>query len=307
MNNGSVDSGGFLKAVEALAALMDDGAAIFLEELNLPEQASEGSPWESDRKVWQEMFGSNDVAGWVTETTSIYLGEVANLLRAHADVMRTGRVFVVQDLITRSIIERVGHVNWILDHRVGSRERGARAGLEVAASFYTYRAGLSLLEGSDEARAKLRSEAKSQRKKLEEWFDVVRPHEVAEDEKSPLVGDVTRWTVDGEAFPTLTSTAELALEGGGIVGQAAKGTYAAFSGFSHPNVIFSREHRSIDADGRVTFTYDRSSVEKAVRFGLFAYADALNHWVQYFGCDAERVMDRLNEISAAVERASVKR
>jgi hypothetical protein len=117
------------------------------------------------------------------------------------------------------------------------------------------------------------------------------------DDTSPPTGDVRRWVVDGEKFPTLTASAEYALEHGGIEKIAAQGTYAGLSGFSHPNVAFSREHRTIVEAGHITFRYDREAIEKAVRMALLSFADGIKHWVGYFDSDQARVIARLDDIA----------
>jgi hypothetical protein len=152
------------------------------------------------------------------------------------------------------VIEHAGHVNWILDHRTSSEQRAARAGLELAASFYLYREGLHLLDADGGVRTELRIEAKAQQRQLKQWFAVYQPPDNECDDTSAPTGDVRRWVVSGEKFPTLTAPAEYALERGGIERMAAQGTYAGLSGFSHPNVAFSREHRTIDAEGHITFS-----------------------------------------------------
>jgi len=125
--------------VLVLADLLEEGADLFLEGLPTSLETSPGSAWATDRAVWKAAYESDDVAGWVSETSAIYLAESGHLLRAFATLLRSHRVFAAQDVIVRSVVERVGHVNWILDHRISSEQRAARVGLELAASFYTYR------------------------------------------------------------------------------------------------------------------------------------------------------------------------
>jgi len=287
--------------VDALADLLEECADVFLEGLPTSLETSPGSAWAADRTAWKTAYESDDVAGWVSETSAIYLAESAHLLRAFATLLRSHRVFAAQDIIVRSVIERVGHVNWILDHRISSEQRAARAGLELAASFYTYREALHLLDADGGARGDLRVEARAQQRQLEQWLDVVQPPENECDNTSAPTGDVRRWVVAGERFPTLTGSAEHALEHGGIAKIAAQGTYAGLSGFSHPNVAFSREHRTIDEGGHITFRYDRESIEKAVRMALLSFADGVKHWVGYYDSDQVRVIERLDDIAGRLD------
>jgi hypothetical protein len=290
--------------VAVLADLLEDGAAIFLEGLPTSLETSPGSAWAADRAAWKTAYESDDVAGWVSETSAIYLAESAHLLRAFATLLRSHRVFATQDVIVRSVVERVGHVNWILDHRISSNQRAARAGLELAASFYTYRDALHLLDADAGARAHLRAEARAQQRQLKKWFDVVQPTDDECDDTSSPTGDVRRWIVSGETFPSLTASAEYALEHGGIAKIAAQGTYGGLSGFSHPNVAFSREHRIIDAEGHITFVYDREAIGKAVRMALLSFTDGVKHWVGYFDADQQRVIRRLNHIADRLDAAA---
>jgi hypothetical protein len=283
--------------IVALAGVLEEGADLFLEGLPTSLETSPGSAWATDRTAWKATYGSDDVGGWVSETSAIYLAETAHLLRAFATLLRSHRIFAAQDVVVRSVIERVGHVNWILDHRISSEQRAARAGLELAASFYTYRDALHLLDADGEARADLRIEAKAQQRQLKQWFVVDQPPEDECDDTSPPTGDVKRWVVGGQKFPSLTASAEYALEHGGIEKIAAQGTYAGLSGFSHPNVAFGREHRTIDEEGHITFRYDRVAIEKAVRMALLSFADGVKHWVAYYDSDQTRVIARLDDIA----------
>jgi hypothetical protein len=184
--------------VDTLAGLLEEGAELYLEGLPTSLETTPGSAWSTDRTAWKATYGLDDVAGWVSETSAIYLAETAHLLRAFATLLLSRRVFAAQDVIVRSVIERVGHVNWILDHRISSEQRAARAGLELAASFYTYRDALHLLDADGGARADLRIEARAQQRQLKHWFVVDQPPEDECDDTSPLTGDVRRWVVGGE-------------------------------------------------------------------------------------------------------------
>ncbi|MFZ2057828.1 MAG: hypothetical protein WAV54_10540 [Acidimicrobiales bacterium] len=289
--------------VLVLADLLEEGADLFLEGLPTSLETSPGSAWATDRAVWKAAYESDDVAGWVSETSAIYLAESGHLLRAFATLLRSHRVFAAQDVIVRSVVERVGHVNWILDHRISSEQRAARVGLELAASFYTYREALYLLDANGGARADLRTKARAQQRQLKKWFDVAQPPEDECDDTSAPTGDVRRWVVGGEKFLSLTASAEFALEHGCIAKIAAQGTYAGLSGFSHPNVAFSREHRTIDEGGHITFRFDREAIEKAVRMALLSFADGVKHWVCYFDSDQVRAFERLDDIADRLDTA----
>ncbi len=287
--------------MDALANLLDEGAGVFLNVVRETGAVSTTSAWARDRQAWAEAYETDDVAGWVVETAGIYLAETAHLLRAFATLLRSRRIFATMDLIVRAVIERVGHVNWILDDGITSEQRAARAGLEFASCFFMYRESLHWLGADTEVRSELRDEARAQQRQLEQWFSIDRPPDNKCDENSPPTGDVRRWVVGGETFPDLGASATYALEPGGIGKIAAKGTYAALSGFSHPNVVFSREHRDIDAGSRITFRYERQEIEKDVRMALFSFTEGIKQWIWYYDPEQERVIACLDDISERLE------
>jgi len=82
-----------------------------------------------------------------------------------------------------------------------------------------------------------------------------------------------------------------------------KGRTRVSAGFSHPNVAFSREHRTIDEGGHITFRFDREAIEKAVRMALLSFADGVKHWVCYFDSDQVRAFERLDDIADRLDTA----
>jgi hypothetical protein len=289
--------------VDALAELLENASDLYLEHLPSPSPNSD-TAFAADRAEWLEAYGSDDVAGWVSETSAIYLAESAHLLRALATLLKTRRIFATQDLVVRSVVERIGHVNWILDHRISSGQRAARAGLELAACFYMYREALSLLSVEKPIRTEIKIRAGAQRRQLEQWFTVLRPPSDECSESSPPTGDVRRWVVNDERFPNLISAAEYALERGEIKGEAAKGTYAGLSGFTHPNVVFSAEQNRIDAEGRITFHYEWEDIEKAARMALLSFSDGVKHWVGYFDTNPADIVASLDSIADRLDALS---
>jgi len=285
-----------------LADLLDEGANVFPNGIREPGAPPTTSDWAVDQKVWLSKFGSSDeVAGWVSETTGIYLAESGQLLLAYAALLRSRRVFVSVDLVTRAIIERVGHVNWILDARIDAEARAARAGLEFAACLFMYRESLSDLDADRDIRNKLKAEAKAHQANLKKWFSVYQPPHDKCDEKSPQTGDVTRWTVNGESFPSLTTATHFALESAGIKPETSKGTYGGLSGFSHPNVAFSRERRDIGPDAKITFRQEPEEMEKCARMALLRFAVSVKNWVNYYQAEQDRVITKLDEIGYRLE------
>ena len=78
--------------VLVLADLLEEGADLFLEGLPTSLETSPGSAWATDRAVWKAAYESDDVAGWVSETSAIYLAESGHLLRAFVMLLRSHRV-----------------------------------------------------------------------------------------------------------------------------------------------------------------------------------------------------------------------
>ncbi len=116
------------------------------------------------------------------------------------------------------------------------------------------------------------------------------------------------WVNCGRAVPELRHERRVALETESKTQAQAqaqaqgKATYDGLSGFSHPSVIFSREHRAIDDDGRVTYTYQHSDLERAARHVALALLDAFRFWAAYYGAGFDVAQQRIDELGRSYER-----
>lgn len=244
---------------------------------------------------------------WVAEATSTYLVEAAHQVRAIGVLLLGEVVTAALDPLVRAVVERAGRVKWILDPNVNPAQRGARAGLEFGVSLSAYRRTLERLGAPGVSRKKMQKRVRAHKKQLEGLFTVERPPSDPGDSESPPSPEMANWVVAGEAYPNYGSNAEYALENESTTRRQAAAWYDGLSGFSHPSVVFSREHRSINADGKMTYTYQFGDLEKSARVAAFGLLDAARYWVTYYGADpdgfqrrVDALGDRMDEISVTV-------
>lgn len=235
--------------VDNWATICDAAAHVLIDGLvGSPAETKPTPFWEWDRRTIENDIGSDEPHQLIHEIVSTCLSESANIVLALAALLRARTVTVSLDLLVRAVVERVGVVNWVLDPDASSRQRAIRGTLGFIVSLQHYREALSGL-GAD---AKHRAMFKAERTRLDglatSWFLVDRPPIDPEAAKPKPTKDALLWTIENEKYPTLTRFAELAFANG-AVGDQASAIYDALSGFSHPSVIFSQEHRSIGEGG----------------------------------------------------------
>ena len=231
------------------------------------------------------------VAGWVSEATwHLPCGECSTPIVTCGPASFPPGVCVGRSNHSGDLVERVGHVNWILDDRIDAQgPRAARAGLEFAACLFMYRESLSDLDAdksNSSPSSRLEGQGSSGRL-LKTGFRSYQPPQqtkIATD-TSPPTGDVTRWTVNGESFSFAHNSNSLCL---GIRWSSApeisKGTYGGLSGFSQPrNVAFSRERRDIrrEMPGSLSGS-SQEEMEKCARMALLRFAVSVKKWVTYY-------------------------
>jgi len=83
--------------------------------------------------------------------------------------------------------------------------------------------------------------------------------------------------------------------------QKAGGTSGGLSGVSHPNVVFGREHRTIDAAGKIIFRCEQDDIENGVKMALLSFADELKHGVSFHDCDQDEAVDKLEDIAGHLD------
>jgi hypothetical protein len=314
--------------VDQLADICEDTANVLLlgDAPNGPDTTP--TPyWEADRQAIEAEFGSDEPYTWINACVSTYLSEAANQLLAIAGLLRTETVTATLDSVERSLIERVGAVNWLLEedkelteegdeqteienYRTAVRKRVARSGLSFLVSIQFYRDALSGLEG-DGPRSAHRTVLKTEQSRISElmigWFKdhLERPPVDPDDESSKPTKDPTRWKIDGEGYPTFTRLAQLAFQRYGIDARMAAAIYDALSGFTHPNVVFGQEHQNIDGDGHITFTYRDEDLEKSIQQVICAFGDAVKRRAQYYDADPAGVIDKMDAVFNRLGEISV--
>lgn len=286
---------------ETAAALVLQGATpTDVEDVEAPERL----PYEADRRHFLEVFETDEPSGWIGLVTSTYLVESAHLCVAVAELLRSGAVAIAVDPLVRAIIERIGKVVWVLDPSVEARVRAARAGLEIAVCTQHYRTAVDQLSDSNADKKATRDDLVAIRDRLEELFEVVKPPSDPCDESSDPTPTVSEWTLDGERYPNYAEmTAKLVAPEGPR--RKGVGSYGGLSGFSHPNVVFSREHRHIAADGSMTYSYSAADLEKDTRFAAFILLDGARHWASYNEAGRDALQDRIDQLGDVLDAASV--
>lgn len=290
-----------------LAEICDDAAGLVLRgpRPTNPDEVEDPTalPYEAERRYFLDEFGSDEASAWIGETTSTYLVESAHLCVAIAQLLRAGTVAVAIDPLVRAIIERIGRVVWVLDPEATPKERAARAGLEMTVSQQHYRASIDQLADSKAPKREAREELVRLRGLLDEWFDVDRPPVDPFDASSDPTPQIDQWSVESQTYPNYAdATARVVSDG---PRRKAIGSYGGLSGFSHPNVVFSREHRHIDADGAVTYSYPAMDLEKATRFAAFVMLNGARRWAAYFEASKDELQQRIDELGARMDEISV--
>jgi hypothetical protein len=288
-----------------MAAIIDETAAVLLDEIP-PERVSRSprSHADEDADAFQEEFGTTYPAGLIGELAGIYILESGFELRALASLLRTNNLAATYEVVVRSVVERVGKINWILDIDSTPRVRGIRAFLEYLVAFQHYRRAVDDLRPAPDIRKEVEKLFRGERKKVESWLTLDAPLQDPCDINSGRVADISKWTCEGEAFPTFEKLAAWAmLDDDNISKSQAVGTYGALSCFSHPNFVASREVQSQSA-GRIAYSYNAGYVDKLVRLAVCGSGNALNRWIAYYDYDHDRIHALLDTVLGKWEELS---
>lgn len=290
-----------------LASICDEAANAYLHLEGVAQlEDLPIAPWVAEFRYW-DGEGSTNPSGWVNEVTSAYLAEAAHQVRAVARLLEAEQVTAALDPLVRAVVERVGRVKLVLDPNITPRQRAIRAGVEIGVSYQKYGETLARLGAPSEDVKKQKTLRKAHRADLLKFFDVVRPLTDPNDESSSLSNEVEKWVIEGEAYPTYTAVAEAALmnDSSATSNKAAAAAYGGLAGFSHPSVVFSREHRKVSEEGRVTFVYLAKDLEHSTRMSAFVLLDGLRYWTTYYGADPEGVQRTVNELGDRLDTFSV--
>lgn len=279
--------------------------------LNPPAQPSEPDAdpepaWAAERRLWAKERGTDVPMDWTAEATSMYLIEVAHQVRAIGDLLVTGSVTASLDPLVRAAVERAGRIRWLLDPTIDTEERGARAGLEMGVSMQAYRKALDQLGAHKDICTDWKARVGDHRKLLDELFAGIEKKPLDPfDPGSKPSKEFTDWTVVGETYPTYAAAAGYALQTESTTAGQGKATYAGLAGFSHPSVVFAREHYSINNDNGVIYTYQQRDLENSVRQAAFGLLNAFRNWAGYYAAAPELVQQRIDEISDQIGTISV--
>ena len=294
---------------DKLASICEDAAHAFLRRgVGFAPPDSVPTPlWERERQEIEADLGSDEPFGWINECVSTYLAESANILLAIAALLRARAVTASIDPLVRSTIERVGVVNWLLDNdeTITPRKRSIRGSLAWIISLQHYCETLARMGAPERHRKVFRIERKRLDGLILTWYEVERPPETPDDPGSSPSTDRTKWTIEGETYPTFTRLAQLAMARSNVSSGIAAGIYDGHSGFSHPNVIFGNEHRTVSDDGLITFVYRMKDLEKAVRIAMGTFGIGVSHSVSYFDAEPQQVIAQMNEVSDRLAAISV--
>lgn len=290
-----------------LAGICWAAADLVLKPVAQPSEpgAHPEAQYVAEGRYWKDRYGTDEPMRWVSEVTSTYVAEAAHQVRAVGVLLATGVATSSLDPLVRAVVERGGRVKWIFDPDISPEQRAARAGLEIGASMTAYRMTLERLKADKALWNDWKDRVTTHRERLQEFFPVEKAPLDPCDPKSKLSEDMRVWVVAGEPYPNYGTNAGYALETETTTQAQGKATYDVLSGFSHPSVVFSREHRSVGEGGEVTFTHPYSTLERAARFAAFGLADAFRHWAAYYGAGFEAVEEKIDELGVRMDEISV--
>jgi hypothetical protein len=258
--------------------------------------------WVHDQRHLLEEFGSAEGPDLLERIAATYLTEAASEMVAIAVLLRADQVRATLEPLVRAVVERMGHLNWVLDHRISLRSRVIRTYLEVGVSYQHLRLAFARLGLPGANQKALRTKAVRIREFLSDNFEV----DTSASTDNPL--DLTCWDIEGDRYPTFERSAHLAFESSNLSPARAKGAYAALSGYSHPSIVFSAEHQFDIDDGRTSaFVYGQEELENLVGLALVAYLQGFAHWLGYYHDLEEEgpIHHRMNGIAAAFDAISV--
>ncbi len=256
-----------------------------------------------------EFIGAPELAPLLHRKVMLYLTDASEMLRGIAAMMLAGLGGSCSPL-ARSVAERSGRVNWLLEADLAdSRRRAARVALEHARGLEHYRETISRLGAKKEAKAQS-TELRKWRASIEEWFpdQIVKPPADPCDAMT-LSKVASTWTVAGETLPGFNAEQAWLTDGGDGNTKIAIAAYSALCGLAHPNDHFLIEHLA-PAESGVAFEYSWVYTDKLLRAAASGYTSALKHAVSYWGDDADLVAeldataDRHDKLTADLNEAA---
>jgi hypothetical protein len=290
--------------IDQLGDICENTANVVLDGLKKTRQESVPAAfWERDRRAIEAELGSDLAPVWLHNCVYVYTLESAYELTSIATLLKTRRYHVSIYPLVRSIIERIGVVNWILSEEATHRQRALRSTIAYVVSIDPYVKTLKEIK----AEAKHQVDNQQQQVLIESsaagWFG--EPVKIDPDTSKPTA-DRTKWSYEGESYPGFNKLCKLSLERGNVTRRIASALYDGFSGFTHPNLFFGREHL-LTVDGRVTLSYDDSDLEKSVRLAVGAVGEGIKRWATYFEAETDAVIASIDALSDKLDEISVLR
>ena len=289
-----------------MADVLDEAAALCIDGISEHDRVRRHpvSHADFDKAAFVEDFGSKRPAQWLSQAIGYYLADCAYELRALGTLLRLEIVGATLEVLVRAILERVGRISWLLDlepedaldDAETTRHRAVRASFEALVSAQTYRRGVEMIRADKDQQKRVAVIERDFREVIRAWFEVVQPSTDPENPNS-LDATANTWTIDGEHYPNYLELAEWAIAGGTISAPVAKGTYAALSGWSHPNFIAATEHRATDQ----SYAYNFDFLQRLLQLALFGYLKAFKAWSGYYEFNADEFDERCDQIAAVWE------
>jgi hypothetical protein len=266
-----------------------------------------------DALVFLRDLETKDPAGWISHAVGTYLYEIGYELQALGLLLRASLGPGSFELVVRAIVERAGRISWILEEGtseeecptlpgeglpVGVRRRAIRASFELLVSQQHYRASLETLRVEKRFRNRARDLLRDKRVLVAEWFGVEKPPLDPCDPESQPTPWIAEWTIGGEEYPKYEALARWALSDESLSNSAVGGTYAALSGWSHPNFIASAEHL---ADQGFQYRYDGDYLHRLFGLAISSTDTALKCWLGYYDHNHDATVDELFAATTAWE------
>jgi hypothetical protein len=288
---------------DQLADLCLETANVWFDGLKpTPQNAVPVPFWELDRRAFEAELGSGLAHTWIHNCSYVYLLESAYELAAIGALLRTRTTQASIYPLVRSVIERIGVVNWILSADATHRQRALRGSIAYVVSINPYVKGLKALK----AEAKFQRENEDQQVFIEAsiagWFG--EPTQPTDPATSSPTTDRTKWIYEEESYPGFNKLCKMSLERSNLTRSLASSVYDVLSGFTHPNIFFGREHL-LAIDGRMTLDSDDPELEKVVRFATGALGEGLKRWATYYESDQDAVIARVDALSDRLDAITV--
>lgn len=283
--------------LEVLAATCEQQARLFLE---CPPDPSDDDVLGSSRQCaldardWEEANGDRDPAGWLSQIVVSYLAEASHQLKVLASLLRSREVHATLEPVIRAVLERCGRICWLLDPKSLAAQRAARCQLEVGVCAHHYADALSLLAADNQSRDELRRFRGEHRARVHARYAV----DTGGEKK-----DMSAWVVDSESYPGYTETVTYALSDHPM----SSGMYAGLSGFSHPNVFFSRERRNQTVATRSVLIMHTDTIERTLRVAVGSHIAATKRWAAYYldQATADAIVAECDRLADVLDEASV--